>query len=57
MRSPRAADRRVAMRVVGGVMRYGDDEFAILLGNLLEQFLLQKLDIDDGEGTPRSSST
>ena len=32
-------------------MRDGDDELAFLLGNLLEEFLLQKLHIDDGEGS------
>ncbi len=57
VRSPRAADRRVAKRVVGGVMRYRDDELSVLLGKLLEEFLLQKLEVDDGEGTRPSSST
>ena len=33
-------------------MRHGDDELAFLFGKLLEEFLLQKLDIDDGEGAP-----
>ena len=31
-------------------MRHGDDQLAFLFGNLLEQFLLQKLDVHDGEG-------
>ena len=32
-------------------MRHGDDELAFLLGKLLEEFLLQKLDVDDSYGT------
>ncbi len=50
VRSPGAADRCVAIGVVGGVMRHGDDKLAFLLGKLLEELLLQKLDVDDGEG-------
>ena len=50
VRSPGAAHRCVAIGVVSGVMRHGDDELAFLFGKLLEEFLLQKLDVDDGEG-------
>src|SRR5450759_2625856 len=31
-------------------MRHGDDELAFQFGKLLEEFLLQKVDVDDGEG-------
>ena len=56
VRSPGAAHRGVAIGVVGGVVRHGDDQLAFLFGKLLEEFLLQKLEIDDGEGARRSSS-
>ena len=49
VRSPRAAERCVAFGVVGGVMRHGNDELAVLFGKLLEKLPLQKLDVDDGE--------
>ena len=49
VRSPGAAHRGVAVGVIGGVMRHGDDQLAVLFGKLLEEFLLQKLDVDDGE--------
>jgi hypothetical protein len=51
VRSPGAAQRGVALGVIGGVMRDGDDQLALLFGKLLEEFLLQKLDVEDGEGT------
>ena len=50
VRSPGAADGGVAEGVVGGVVRHGDDELAVLLGDLLEELLLQELEVDDGEG-------
>ena len=40
----------VAFGVIGGVMGHGDDQLAVLFGKLLEEFLLQKLEVDDGEG-------
>ena len=51
MRSPGAAYRRVALGIIGGVMRYRDDEFSFLSGYRLEEFLLQKLNVDHGKGT------
>ena len=50
VRSPGTAFRRVAVTVVGRVMGDGKDEFALLPGQLLEDCLLQKFHIDDGEG-------
>ncbi len=50
VRSPRAAQGGVTLGVVSDVMRRGDDQLAFLFGKLLEEFLLQKLDVDDGQG-------
>src|SRR5579871_5999007 len=50
VRSPRAALRRIALDVVGGVMGYSDDELAVLPRNPLEELPLQKLNINDSEG-------
>ena len=52
VRSPGAADGRVSGGVIGGVVRDRDDQFSILMRNLPEEFLLQKLGIDDREGSP-----
>ena len=50
VRSPGAAERCIAFGVVGGVVRHGDDELAVLFRKLLEELSLQKFDVDDSEG-------
>ncbi len=50
VRSPGAAHRGIAEGVVSSVMRHGDDELAFLFGKQVEEFLLQKFDIDNAEG-------
>jgi hypothetical protein len=47
--SPGAAERCVALGVVGGVMRRSNDELAILPRDLLEKLSLKEFDVDDGE--------
>ena len=56
VRSPGAAHGSVAERVISGVMRHGDDQLALLFGELFEEFLLQKLD-DRRRRRPRRSSS
>jgi hypothetical protein len=48
--SPGAADGGVTVGVEGGVVGDGEDEFAILLGELLEEGALDELEVRDGEG-------
>jgi hypothetical protein len=54
MRAPGAANGGIAQCIKGCVVGDRDDDPILLLGDVLEEFFLEKIKIDDGQGTARS---